>query len=355
MAASSSRADDFGPLTDQGSGWQLLSLAPVPIERVLAWFEGIAGLGVSVPAERTPAGVRAAIGAADIVISDWSGALRVDSAEIAVARRLAFLMSAGVGLDNLDLDALTGAGVVVANTAGLTAQSVAEWCFGAAFAVARSLAWVDGRVRSGDWPQFELPERGSTEIAGLRVGVVGFGAVGSRVAALFGAIGCEVAYSTRRRRSAVDEGGATWMRLADLAARSDVLVVNVSLAPETRGLVDAAVLAELPRGAIVVDASRGGIVDHLALLGAVETGSLRGAAIDVFEREPLRADSPLRRSDRILLSSHAAATTGQAMARIFALVTDNVRRAVAGEPIRSVVNGLGPVVVRRERTAPQTG
>jgi D-3-phosphoglycerate dehydrogenase len=135
--------------------------------------------------------------------------------------------------------------------------------------------------------------------------------------------------------------------LSDLVARSDVLVVNVSLAAGTRGLIDAAVLAELPRGAIVIDASRGGVVDHVALLGAVETGSLRGAAVDVFEHEPLPQDSPLRRSDRILLSSHAAATTGQAMARIFALVSDNVRRAVSGEPVRSVVNGLGPIVTRR--------
>jgi phosphoglycerate dehydrogenase-like enzyme len=318
MAASSSPADATG-------AWELLSLAPVPPDRVAAWIE-----------------------TADIVVSDWSGALRVDRAEVAIAERLAFLMSPSVGLDNLDLDALTTAGVVVANTAGLNAPAVAEWCLGATFAVARSLAWVDGQVRSGEWPQFELPERGATEIAGLRVGVVGFGAVGSRVAALFGAIGCEVAYWTRRRRPAHEEGGAMWMRLPELAARSDVLVVNVSLATETRGLVDAAVLAELPRGAIVIDASRGGVVDHLALLGVVEIGSLRGAAIDVFEREPLPADSPLRRSDRILLSSHAAATTGQSMARIFTLVSDNIRRAVAGEPVRSIVNGLGPVVVRRQ-------
>lgn len=342
MAASSSPAD-----ADALGDWRLLSLAPVPPPRVEAWFAGIAGLRLAFPAERTQSAVRTAIETADIVVSDWSGALRVDSAEVERAERLAFLMSPGVGLDNLDLEALTDAGVVVANTAGLNAPSVAEWCLAATFAVARSLAWVDGRVRSGDWPQLELPERGSTEVAGLRVGVVGFGAVGSRVAAIFGAIGCEVGYWTRQRRPPDVEHGAVWMPLPELAARTDVLVVNIPLATGTRGLVDAALLAELPRGAIVIDASRGGVVDHLALLTAIENGSLRGAAIDVFEREPLPSDSPLRRSDRILLSSHAAATTSQALARIFTLVSDNVRRAVGGEPIRSVVNGLGPVVARR--------
>ena len=335
-------------MTDDAAPWRLLSLAPVPRERSEAWFGSIPGLELIVPAERTATAVRAAIGRADIVVSDWSGALRVDAPEVAAATRLSFLMSPSVGLDNLDLEALTSAGVVVANTAGLNAPSVAEWCLAAAFAVARSIVWVDGRIRAGDWPQLELGERGSTEIAGLRAGIVGFGAVGSRVAALFGAVGCEVAYWTRRRRPPEEERGATWLPLADLAARSDILVVNVSLAPGTRGLIDAAILAELPRGAIVIDASRGGVVDHVALLGAVETGLLRGAAIDVFEGEPLDPASPLRRSDRILLSSHAAATTSQSLGRIFALVTDDVRRAVAGEPIRSVVNGLGPIVERRQ-------
>ena len=327
--------------------WELLSLAPVPPDRVEGWFAGIDGLRIRVPRERNPDAVRAALPGAEILVTDWSGALRVDRAEVELAERLAFVMSPSVGLDNVDLRALTDAGVVVANTAGLNAPSVAEWCLAATFAVARSLVWVDERVRAGAWPQFELPERGSTELAGLRVGVVGFGAVGSRVATLFEAIGCELAYSTRRRRPPDEERGARWLALPDLAARSDVLVVNVSLAPETRGLVDRSVLARLPPGAIVIDASRGGVVDHDALLDAIESGHLRGAAIDVFEDEPLPADDRLRGSDRILLSSHAASTTRQSMARIFSLVTDNVRRAVRGEPILSVVNGLGPRVARR--------
>jgi phosphoglycerate dehydrogenase-like enzyme len=329
------------------SDWILLSLAPVAAERARDWFAGIDGLTVRLPAERNAAAVREAIPDADIAISDWSGALRVDATEVAAARRLAFLMSPSVGLDNVDLEALTEAGVVVANTAGLNASSVAEWCLAAAFAVARSLVWVDRQVRDGAWPQLELPGRGSTELAGLRVGVLGFGAVGSRVARLFGAIGCDVAYWTRRRRPTGDEVGARWLPLDDLVTRSDILVDNLSLAPETRDLVDSARLAMLPPGAIVVDAGRAGIVDHVALLRAIEAGALRGAAIDVFEVEPLPADSPLRGSERILLSSHAAATTAQSIARIFALVGANVRRAIDGEPVESVVNGLDPIIWRR--------
>jgi phosphoglycerate dehydrogenase-like enzyme len=330
-----------------GDPWVLLSLAPAPAERVRSWFAGIADLDVRFPAERTPDAVLAAIGDADIVVSDWSGALRVDAGEVEAAGRLAFLMSPAVGLDNIDLDALTATGVVVANTAGLNAPSVAEWCLAAAFAVARSLVWVDRRVRDGDWPQLELPERGSTELAGLRVGVLGFGAVGSRVARLFTAVGCDVAYWTRRPRPGDEADGATWLPIDELVERSDILVDNLALAAGTRGLIDASRLATLPRGAIVIDAGRAGIIDHVALLAAIEMGALRGAAIDVFEHEPLPADSPLRRSERILLSSHAAATTSQSIARIFGRVAANIRRAVSGEPVEGVVNGLDPTIRRR--------
>ena len=327
--------------------WVVLSLAPAPPERVRRWFADIDGLDLRFPAERTPAAVIAAIGEADIVIPDWSPELRVDRAEVQAAGRLAFVMSSSVGLDSLDLPALTDAGVVVANTAGLNAQSVAEWCLSAAFAVARSLVWVDREVRAGHWPQLQLPDRGSAELFGRRVGVVGFGAVGSRVARLFGAIGCDVGYWTRHPRPAAEAHGATWAGLEALIAGSEILVVNLALTDETRGLLDTRRLALLPPGAILVDASRGGIVDHDALVGLIDAGRLRGAALDVFATEPLPMDAAVRRSDRILLSSHAAATTAESVGRIFALVRSNVRHAIAGEPVESVVNGLGPVIVRR--------
>lgn len=327
--------------------WVVLSIAPVPPERVHGWFDGLDGLEIRFPTERTPEAVRAAIGEAEIVLPDWSSALHLDRMTVAAADRLAFVMSAAVGLDSLDLPALTEADVIVANTAGLNAPSVAEWCLGAAFSVARSLTWVDREVRAGGWPQLELPERGSTELAGKRVGVVGFGAVGSRVARLFAGIGCEVAYWTRQRRPEEEAGDARWLALDDLLAASEILVVNLALTDDTRGLLDALRLGLLPRGAIVIDASRGGVVDLDALIDLVDNGHLMGAAIDVFATEPLPMDARVRRSDRILLSSHAAATTAQSIGRIFSLVRTNVARAIAGEPVESVVNGLGPIVQRR--------
>jgi D-3-phosphoglycerate dehydrogenase len=130
-------------------------------------------------------------------------------------------------------------------------------------------------------------------------------------------------------------------------ATSDVLVVVVARAPATEGLLGADNLAKLPRGAYVVNAARGGIVDEDAVAAMVSTGALGGAAFDVFSTEPLPADSPLRGSDRILLSPHAAGATTQGTMRVVQMVVENLGRVIAGEPVRSVANGLDPVVRRK--------
>jgi D-3-phosphoglycerate dehydrogenase len=135
--------------------------------------------------------------------------------------------------------------------------------------------------------------------------------------------------------------------LDELLATSDVLVVVVALGDETRGLLGADRLRLLPRGAVLVNAARGGIVDEAALLPMLDDGRLLGVALDVFETEPLPADSPLRTHERVLLSPHVAGATAQARLRIAVAVQQNLRRAISGEPVHDVVNGADPVVRRR--------
>jgi D-3-phosphoglycerate dehydrogenase len=174
------------------------------------------------------------------------------------------------------------------------------------------------------------------------------GRIGRECASRFVALGCDVAHHSRTRREPQDAGGARWLPLEDLLAHAQVLVVVVALAPETRGLLGRDQLALLPAGAFVVNAARGGILDESALLAQLESGGLAGAALDVYSTEPLPADSPLRDNDRILLSPHAAATTNEANGRLIAGVIDNIRAAVNGEPVVDVVNGVEPVIRRRE-------
>jgi D-3-phosphoglycerate dehydrogenase len=178
------------------------------------------------------------------------------------------------------------------------------------------------------------------------VGIVGFGPIAHALVAPLLAMGCDVSYWSRSRRAPQDERGATYRELDDLLATSDVLVNLIALGDETRGLLSRERLATLPSGALVVSASRGGIVDELAVLDGVESGHLAGAAFDVYEIEPLPADSPLRRCDRILLTSHTAGTTQESFGRMTALLAGNIRAAVTGAPVRNVVNAA-PAVVRR--------
>jgi D-3-phosphoglycerate dehydrogenase len=137
------------------------------------------------------------------------------------------------------------------------------------------------------------------------------------------------------------------MELDDLLAHSQLLVVVVALAPATRGLLSADRLKQLPSGAYVVNAARGGVLDESALLDAIRSGHLAGAALDVYAIEPLPADSPLRSEDRILLSPHAAGATREAQGRLIAAVVENIGRAVSGEPVLNVVNGIDPLIRRR--------
>jgi D-3-phosphoglycerate dehydrogenase len=326
--------------------WRLLALPPLDADLLAALFADLP-VEVAVPADRTPESVSAQLPEVDLVVADWSGGLGLTAEQVAVARRLAFVQQPSVGVDSLDVDALATAGVPVANTAGANAVSVAEWCVGASYAVLRWLSWADARTRAGEWPQLEVAQRGGGEVAGRRVGIVGMGAIGVECARRFAALGADVACWSRRRRSPEEAGGARWLELDDLLTHSQLLVIVVALTAETRGLLDATRLGQLPAGAFVVNAARGGVLDEAALLDAVRSGHLAGAALDVFATEPLPPDSPLRDEDRILLSPHAAGATREAQGRLIAAVIDNVRRAVSGEPVLNVVNGVEPLVRRR--------
>jgi len=170
------------------------------------------------------------------------------------------------------------------------------------------------------------------------------GPIGRATAGLFGAFGCDVAYWSRSRH---DDAPVPYAELDDLLAASDVVVLVIALGPQTRGLLDAARLARLKPGALLVNGARGPLVDEQALTAALLGGALGGAALDVFDVEPLPADSPLRSAPNVLLSPHMAGSTGEAALRILGQSTANLRRVLAGEPVADVVNGVDPRVRRR--------
>ncbi|MEO5874477.1 MAG: NAD(P)-dependent oxidoreductase [Streptosporangiaceae bacterium] len=323
--------------------WTLAALLPLDASLIRSLFEPL-DVEVVLPPTRDRAGQLAALAEADLVVGDFTGELAMDREAVRGAPRLAFLQMPMVGVDSCDLDALTAAGVPVANAAGSNARAVAEWSVGSAFALCRQLAWADRRLRAGLWPQLELLARNPRELHTQRIGIAGFGTIGAETARLFEALGCQVSYWSRTPRP---EASATYRELDDLVATSDILVLALPAAPATLGLFGAERLALLPAGAILINASRGGVAPDSAVVAALESGRLSGAALDVFDVEPLAADSPLRSLEQVLLSPHGAGATGQAQFNIVGQVVANITAALRGEPVAHVVNGVEARIRKR--------
>ncbi|MEU0564931.1 NAD(P)-dependent oxidoreductase [Nonomuraea sp. NPDC005983] len=322
--------------------WNLLALPPLPEELLRGLLAPLGDrVDVRVPASRHRAALLDALPEAEIVLGDWSGLLALDAAAVAAAPRLAFVQQPSVGVDGHDSAALAAAGVPLANTAGVSAVAVSEWCVAAALSLTRRLGAADAAVRAGEWPQQGLQPR---ELHGQNVGIVGYGPIGAACASLFRAFGCQVSYWTRTPRE--DPG---YTDLPTLLDSSDVVVVVIALSDETRGLVDP---GRLKQGALLVNAARGGVVDQRALAAALASGHLAGAALDVFETEPLPGGDPLRELPRVLLSPHVAGVTPEATGRLLGAVMENLTAALDGREVANVLNGVSPMICRRFSDSP---
>ena len=316
--------------------WRVLALPPLPPDALLSAFAD-ERYELLLPDGRTPAALARQLPDVDAVIGDWSTSTRLPDP----GPRVCFVQQPSVGTDGIDLESFAAAGVPVSNCAGANTTSVAEWCVGATLSLLRRLVVADAAVRRGEWPQTSL---GGRELAGLHVGIVGMGNVGRRCAELFGAFGCELSYWSRSRH---DDAPAGWLELDELLASCDVVVLVIALGEQTRGLLSAQRLARCKPGVLVVNGARGQVVDEQALVEALASGQVGGAALDVFQVEPLPLTSPLMSDPGVVLSPHLAGSTEQSAANLFALTRANLVRALSGEPVLDVVNGVDPVVRRR--------
>jgi phosphoglycerate dehydrogenase-like enzyme len=316
--------------------WRLLALPPLPKD-LLEVLVGDPRMEIVVPAERTQQAVEAALPEVDLVLATWTQDLRIEDP----GPRVSFVQVPRVGVDGIDLDACAKREVPVANCAGANAVSVAEWCLSATFAMLRRTVEAEAAVRRGEWPQTTLAAR---ELSGLRVGVVGMGAIGRAAAQRYHALGCDTVYWSRSRH---EDAPVPYADLDDLFATSDIVVLVIALGSETRGLIDARRLAAMKPSALLVNGSRGEVVDEPALTAALVEGRIGGAALDVFATEPLPPDDPLLRAPGVLLSPHMAGSTTEASMRIIGQAKANLIRVLDGFPVVDVVNGVVPAVVRR--------
>ena len=243
----------------------------------------------------------------------------------------------GVGLDFIPVDRATAHGIPVGNTPGVNANAVAEYVFAALLAHSRQLALFDAQVRTGNWLARADAGTRTFELRGRALGIVGFGAIGRRIAAIAqGGFDMRVATCTATP-SAVPPGTGT-LGLEALFAASDFVVIACPLTPATRGMVDARVLAHARAGARLVNVGRGPVVVERDLAEALQSGRLAGAVLDVFESQPLPEDSPLRRHPGVLLTPHLAGTTAEAERAMGLLAVDTLQALLRGERPTNLVN-----------------
>lgn len=320
--------------------WRVLALPPLP-ESAMRGFLGDGAWDLTVPAERTQRAAMAAAAEAEIIVGDWSHQILVDADLAGAAPHLCYVVQPAVGTDTIDLKELAAQGIPVTNAGTANAVAVAEWCVLATLALLRRPLEADAAVRAGDWPQLTMPLR---ELADLRVGILGMGGVAEATAHRLDALGARVSYWSRSKRPHLSYG---YLAQGVLIAQSDLLIAVLPSTPQTRGLLDAAALATMPSGAMLVSAGRGDILDETALAAALSSGHLGGAALDVYVHEPLPADSPLRAAPHLMLAPHQGGATRNAQLRIVGTVLENLQRVRRGEPVRDVVNGVDPRVRRR--------
>jgi D-3-phosphoglycerate dehydrogenase/(S)-sulfolactate dehydrogenase len=296
-----------------------------------------AGLEVDVKVGLPPAELEAIVGGYDALAV--RSATKVTAKLLDKAGRLRVIGRAGVGVDNVDLDAATRRGIVVMNTPGGSAVTVAELALAMILSLYRHVPSATASVRAGRWEKKRFQGR---EIAGKTLGVVGIGNIGSVLVERALAMKMRVvAYDPFITADAAAKMGASLVDLDTLWREADVVSLHVPLTEQTRHLVRAETIAKMKKGAILVNCARGGIVDERAVAEALASGRLGGAALDVFEKEPPGADHPLFAQDNLVCTPHIGASTEEAQTAVAVAIAEQLVAFLRDGVVKNAVNVPG--------------
>ncbi len=252
----------------------------------------------------------------------------VTAAVMAAAPGLRIIARHGVGVDDVDVAEAQRRGILVTRAPGSNTQAVAEHTLALLLALIKTLPLLSSEVASGAWRGAGTKVR---DVAGLRLGLAGCGAIGQAVARLATPFGMSVAAYDPAMPDL--PGIARMASLQELLAHSDVLSLHLPLLPTTRHLIGAAELAALPPGAVVLNTARGGLIDEGALLAAIESGHLAGAGLDVMEDEPPPAHYPLRRHPRVICTPHVAGVTDGSLVKMGVMAAECIAAVLRGDPV----------------------
>jgi phosphoglycerate dehydrogenase-like enzyme len=267
----------------------------------------------------------------------------ITRAIIEAAPRLKLIQMPGTGYNEVDLQAARGEGVYVATTKGANASAVAEHAITFMLILLKKSLIAHEGTSSGGWPQMDTIMRMRTwELGSRTVGLVGFGATGRKVAEILQGFGSNVIYHTRNRLSEDEERslGVEYTGLNDLLSRSDVVSLHVPLTPETRGMIGRDEVALMRRGAILINTSRGGVVDEEAVVDAIKKKRLGGAGFDVFDSEPLASDNIFAGVENVILSPHIGGGTMEGIQNMSKFAGRNIALVLDGGRPINVVNDM---------------
>ncbi len=271
------------------------------------------------------------------VLCNWSGSRDLVRQVWKIAPRIEWVHSRAAGLDGLLFPELVESHVALTNGSGVFSQSLGEFVLGAALFFAKDFRRMMRNQAAGVWAPFDVDE-----ISGQTMGIVGYGDIGRACASRAHAMGMKVLALRRRPERSQGDGFVDrvypFEGLLEMLPECDYVVAAAPLTAETRHLVGASAIAAMKKSAVVMNVGRGPVVDEAALIAALEAGQIRGAALDVFEHEPLPADSPLYKLENVLLSPHCADHTADWLEQAMQFFIDQFTRFASGQPLRNVVD-----------------
>jgi len=275
------------------------------------------------------------------VIKDYDGLLvrsstKVTKDVINAADKLKIVGRAGVGLDNVDVDAASKKGVIVVNTPGGNTISTAEHTFSMMLALSRSIPQADLSMKKGEWERKKFM---GVELYGKTLGIVGLGRIGTEVAKRALSFGMKVvAFDPYLSFERAKELGIESVDLASLLKQADYITVHTPLTDDTKHVISDKQFDMMKKGVRILNCARGGIVDEAALIKAIESGKVAGAALDVYEQEPPAKDSKLLKLDKVVLTPHLGASTEEAQVNVAIDIANTVRDILLGRCVRNAVN-----------------
>lgn len=327
---------------------KIVSTAPLPAPLVKGLVESALGerkaevgeVEVEVLKERTREELMSLVPDADVVVGDYTFEVPIDAEVIDLMRRCRLIQQPSAGFQQIDVEHARERGIPVANAGGANDVAVAEYTVMVGLALLKSLFWADRQTRAGEWPQLAISQVGCVELMGRTWGIVGLGRIGKEVARRLGPFGCKLLYYDVAEipHELEAELGVERSDLDSLLKRSDIVSLHVPLTSATRRLIGAEELAKLGPSGYLINVSRGEVVDEAALVDALRSKKIKGAALDVYESEPPSPDNPLFALENVIVTPHVAGVTDEARRRIMQITAANIARALLGEEPEHVVN-----------------